>query len=91
VLMVYGYRRPPYGVRGCISDDGITWDVANEFTIREGGVPADHIEYPGIFQHIGYPSATLLDDGSVLAMYHEYTDDGNPIQFIASTRFRIAD
>ncbi len=38
-LCVYGYRRPPYGVRGCVSDDGITWDKKNEFTIREGGVP----------------------------------------------------
>ena len=39
-LMVYGYRRPPYGVRGLISEDGVTWDVADEFVIREGGVPA---------------------------------------------------
>ena len=54
--MVYGYRRPPYGVRGCVCDDGITWDVANEFTIREGGVPAAHYDNPGIFQHIGYPA-----------------------------------
>ncbi|WP_421726193.1 sialidase family protein [Bauldia sp.] len=38
-LMVYGYRRPPYGVRGIISDDGISWDVADEFTVREGGIP----------------------------------------------------
>ena len=38
-LMVYGYRRPPYGVRGVISDDGLTWDVKNEFVIRQGGVP----------------------------------------------------
>jgi hypothetical protein len=92
ILMVYGYRRPPYGVRGCISDDGVTWDVANEFTIREGGVPAAHYDNPGIFQHIGYPSATLLPDGSVLAMYHEHTDDdGRPIQYVAQTRFRVAD
>ena len=28
ILMIYGYRRPPYGVRGCVSDDGVTWDVA---------------------------------------------------------------
>jgi sialidase-1 len=90
ILMVYGYRRRPYGVRGCISEDGVTWDVANEFTIREGGVPAAHMEHPGIFQHIGYPSATLLDDGRVLAMYHEYTDDDRrPIQFIAQTHFRV--
>jgi sialidase-1 len=38
-LMVYGYRRPPYGTRGCISEDGLTWDIKNEFVIREGGVP----------------------------------------------------
>ena len=38
-LMIYGYRRPPYGVRGVVSEDGLTWDVANEFVIREGGVP----------------------------------------------------
>jgi hypothetical protein len=38
-LMVYGYRRPPYGVRGIISEDGVTWDVKNEFVIRDGGVP----------------------------------------------------
>ena len=39
-IMVYGYRRPPYGVRGIISEDGVTWDVANEFVIREGGLPS---------------------------------------------------
>jgi sialidase-1 len=38
-LMVYGYRRPPYGTRGVVSEDGVTWDVRNEFVIREGGVP----------------------------------------------------
>jgi hypothetical protein len=38
-LIVYGYRRPPYGVRGIVSEDGVTWDVKNEFIIREGGVP----------------------------------------------------
>jgi sialidase-1 len=38
-LVVYGYRRPPYGTRGCISEDGLAWDIRNEFVIREGGVP----------------------------------------------------
>ena len=38
-LMVYGYRREPYGVRGIVSNDGVTWDAENEFVIREGGVP----------------------------------------------------
>jgi hypothetical protein len=38
-LMVYGYRKMPYGTRGIISEDGLTWDVKNEFIIREGGLP----------------------------------------------------
>ena len=47
-LMIYGYRRPPYGVRGVISEDGITWDAKNEFVIREGGVPGrSETERPG--------------------------------------------
>ena len=47
-LMVYGYRRAPYGVRGIVSDDGVTWDVAREFTIREGGLPmASNVAKPG--------------------------------------------
>lgn len=44
ILMVYGYRRPPYGVRACISQDGLDWDVANEFVLTTGGVPASVTE-----------------------------------------------
>jgi len=47
-LCIYGYRRPPYGVRGCISEDGVTWDKGNEFVVREGGVPGATVtETPG--------------------------------------------
>ena len=47
-LMIYGYRRPPYGVRACISDDGVTWDKKHEFVIREGGVPGKStVDKPG--------------------------------------------
>jgi hypothetical protein len=47
-LMIYGYRRPPYGVRGIVSEDGLTWDVRNEFVVREGGVPGhSDMERPG--------------------------------------------
>lgn len=47
-LIIYGYRRPPYGVRGIVSEDGLTWDVRNEFVVREGGVPGrSDIERPG--------------------------------------------
>ena len=41
LLMTYGYRRPPFGVRACLSSDyGQTWDVANEIILRmDGGTP----------------------------------------------------
>ncbi len=113
-LMVYGYRRPPYGVRGVISEDGVTWDVKNEFVIREGGVPGRHeadqpastmmdpasgrmkagkVDWrnPGLYQHIGYPSVVQLQDGTILAAYHEWSEDPLPIQYVLCTRFRIAD
>lgn len=113
-LMVYGYRRPPYGVRGIVSEDGLHWDVKNEFVIREGGVPGKHQEdqpastmmdpasgrmgkgavnwkHPGLYQHIGYPSVIQLADGAILAAYHEWSDDPQPIQYVLGTRFLLAD
>ena len=33
VLAVYGYRAEPMGVRGCVSENGLDWDLAAEFTI----------------------------------------------------------
>lgn len=111
-LMVYGYRRPPYGVRGIVSEDGLTWDVKNEFIIREGGVPGRNTDEqpastlidpvsgrkrsgtvdwanPGLYQHIGYPSVVQLGDGTIVAAYHEWSDDPQPIQFVMNTRFTL--
>ena len=112
-LMVYGYRRPPYGVRGVVSEDGLKWDVRDEFVIREGGVPrfagadrpgssmmtpssglksAGQVRWdnPGIYQHIGYPSVVQLPDGTIVASYHEWSDDPEPLQYVRCTRFRLA-
>src|SRR5215831_9198784 len=108
-LMIYGYRRPPYGVRGVISDDGLTWDVKNEFVVREGGVPGRTVSdtpgssrmspgsgkvgsgaidwrNPGVYQHIGYPSVDQLADGTIVAAYHEWSDDPKPLQYLLCTR-----
>lgn len=113
-LMVYGYRRPPYGVRGIVSEDGVTWDVKNEFVIREGGLPGQSavdkpgssrmtpqsglaagggvdLANPGIYQHIGYPSVVQMPDGTIVASYHEWSDDPAPVQYVRCTRFRLAD
>ena len=63
-LMVYGYRRPPYGVRGVISDDGTTWDIAREFTIREGGLPTASTETkPGSSRMA--PGAGKVEQGGI--------------------------
>ena len=113
-LMVYGYRRPPYGTRGVISDDGLTWDIKDEFVIREGGVPGKVFEdrpssslgsgaglfqsggdinynHPGVFQHISYPTVAQTLDGTVVACYHEWSNETNPIQFLQATRFKVDD
>ena len=111
-LMIYGYRRPPYGVRGIVSEDGIAWSAKEEFVIREGGVPgrADRpspassrmdpfysgalpggVDWanPGVYQHIGYPSVAQVADGTIVASYHEWSEDPNPLQFVQCSRFRL--
>jgi len=105
-LMIYGYRRPPYGVRGVVSNDGLSWDVKNEFVVREGGVPGGPDDeaakaggrrrridwkHPGVFQHIGYPSVVQLGDGTIVASYHEWNDEDRPLQYVRCTRFRLAE
>jgi len=100
VLAVYGYRKAPWGVRGCLSEDGLTWDIENEFVIREGGAaglskdtgPRDILTTVLYWQywHIGYPTVTQLADGTVIAAYHEYSEDDPPIQYLRCTRFRVA-
>ena len=38
LVCAYGYRRPPFGVRACVSDDdGQTWDIEHEFVLRDDG------------------------------------------------------
>jgi sialidase-1 len=46
---------------------------------------------PGIYQHIGYPSVTQMPDGTIVASYHEWSDDERPLQFVMCTRFELKD
>lgn len=63
-LLVYGYLRPSCGVRGIISDNGIEWNVANEFVISEGGIPAtSQAAKPSSSRVI--PAAGIYDEGTV--------------------------
>jgi hypothetical protein len=64
VLLSYGYRTTPYGIRLRVLDNALADpDRAEEFVVRDDGVCAD----------VGYPWAVELADGNVLLVYY-WTD-----------------
>lgn len=61
VLLVYGYRHKPYGVRARVLNAECTdYATAPEFVIRDDGGTTD----------LGYPWAVTLDGRRVLVMYY---------------------
>ncbi len=77
VLLTYGYRRKPYGIRGRICNGELTnISEAEEFILRDDGPNLD----------LGYPHAIQLDDGEILVSY--YISDPDGIRTIAVTRIR---
>ena len=79
LLCCYGYRREPYGVRACFSEDGgRTWRIDKEIVIRDDGRSRD----------VGYPATVQLDDGSLYTVYYIHGDDG--IRHIAGTNWELA-
>jgi hypothetical protein len=84
LLMTYGYRRPPWGIRACLSNDqGKTWDLDNEIILRmDGGTPEGQARKV-IDADLGYPVSVELADGSVFTVYYHNTAGTNC--FIAGT------
>lgn len=78
---VYGYRHPPLGVRARFSDDeGHTW--GEEFVLRDDG---------GVYD-LGYPRATQLADGRILAAYYFNVEEPDVpaeggVRHVAATTF----
>jgi len=70
ILCSYGYRRPPFGERACISDDGITWDVKNEIVLRDDAPNGD----------LGYPASVELGPGRILTVYYQPNVPGGTVQ-----------
>lgn len=67
VLLVYGYRHVPYGIRARILDAECTnFSTAEEFVIREDGGGFD----------LGYPWSVMMDDNKVLVAYYYNIDAG---------------
>jgi len=87
LLMTYGYRRPPWGVRACLSHDGgKTWDIENEIILRmDGGTPEGQERKVGDAD-LGYPVSVELDDGTIFTVYYHNTAGSNC--FIAGTFWR---
>jgi len=87
MLCTYGHRRDPYGVRGCISKDGLHWDVADEFVIREGGEGPRNI---GAWFHIGYPTSIQLKDGRIFSVDHQWTQEEPYVQYVVGVLWELA-
>ena len=78
VLATYGHRRPPFGVRACLSEDGgATWQTGGEVVLRDDGLDRD----------MGYPSSEQLEDGSILTVYYWHGED--QIRHLVSTRWTL--
>ncbi|MDN3688770.1 sialidase family protein [Cyclobacterium jeungdonense] len=74
VLLVYGYRHEPYGIRARILNPECTdFATAEEIILREDGGNGD----------IGYPWAVVLDDRHALVTY--YFNKENGTRHIAGT------
>ncbi len=61
VVCSYGYRRPPFGQRACISEDGVTWKREDEVILRDDAPNGD----------LGYPASVELEPGLVLTVYYQ--------------------
>jgi hypothetical protein len=74
VLLVYGYRHPPFGIRARVLNAECTnAATAGEIILRDDGGNAD----------LGYPWATMLSGKRVLVVYYFNQADG--ARYIAGT------
>lgn len=79
LLLVYGHRHPPFGVRARLWDPaGEAIDEANEFVIRDDAPSPD----------TGYPWATMVGEGRALVVYYICDDAG--IRHIAASLLDLA-
>ena len=78
LLCVYGYRREPYGIRGCISrDEGKTWDIDREIIIRDDLGNSN----------LGYPCAIEYEPGHIFVAY--WGEDSEGVTCIQGTYFTL--
>jgi len=80
VLITYGYRKKPFGIRGRILNPECTdFESASEFIIRDDGGNGD----------LGYSWSAILNDNRVLVVYYFNSNIGT--RYIAGTVLKIGD
>lgn len=68
IVVVYGYRQKPYGIRAVVSEDeGATW--GQEIIVRDDGGSWD----------LGYPNAFEVEPGKIGAIYY-FNSAGDAVQ-----------
>jgi len=78
VLLVYGYRHPPFGIRARALDaEGTNASSAPELILRDDGGSGD----------LGYPWATMVSKHRALVVYYFNTHDGT--RHIAGTFLEV--
>jgi hypothetical protein len=65
ILIVYGYRHPPYGIRAQVLNPDCSAHMGDEIVLRDDGGSGD----------LGYPWACLTADGNVLVTYYINIDE----------------
>ena len=78
LVLTYGYRHPPYGIRAVVSqDEGLTWNADSPIILRNDGAGYD----------LGYPVSMVLADQTIVTMYY-FVQAPEGIHHIACTRWR---
>ena len=73
IVITYGYRKEPFGIRARISEDeGVTWSPP--ITLRDDGGGSD----------LGYTRTVIRPDGKLTTVYY-YNVDASRERFIAAT------
>ncbi len=64
LLATYGYRRPPFGIRASLSNDGINWIDTPELVLRADSPDHD----------LGYAASVEVSPGEILTIYYQKPD-----------------
>ena len=78
ILCTYGHRRPPYGQRACVSEDGLTWHPDGEVVLRDDADNGD----------LGYPASIEIAPGRMLTVYYQVPSE-QPKPWIWGTHWEL--